>query len=68
MGNESYDRSDIYIYTSEYFRIIQGESEIFYILYILYILMNCYQLQLAIAESARLKEHNYAIFIRKWTI
>ena len=28
-------------------------------------IVNCYQLQLAMAESARLKEHNYAIFIRK---
>ena len=34
-------------------------------IYIYIYIVNCYQLQLAMAESARLKEHNYAIFIRK---
>ena len=35
------------------------------LVYIYIYIVNCYQLQLAMAESARLKEHNYAIFIRK---
>ena len=41
-----------------------SEQYIYIYIYIIYI-VNCYQLQLAMAESARLKEHNYAIFIRK---